>query len=84
MYTNVYIAMALVAVAIIALLFVFMSRKNKSQKKKLSKLEGLAVSLIVAGIVFGEDRLIGYGLMGGGVLLAVIDMIMELRDKNAE
>jgi hypothetical protein len=43
-------------------------------------LASLAFGFVVAGIVFGNDnRLIGYGLMGIGVLLAVLDIF---RNRN--
>lgn len=30
-------------------------------------------------IIFGEDRLVGYSLLGVGVLLAVVDIYFKLR-----
>jgi hypothetical protein len=42
----------------------------------------LAFPLIVAGIVFGEDRLIGYCLMDAGFLLAFIDIIVRHRNQK--
>jgi hypothetical protein len=40
-----------------------------------------AFLLIISGIVFGDNRLIGYSLLGAGVLLAIIDIIMNRKDK---
>jgi hypothetical protein len=39
----------------------------------------LGGTLVVLGIIFGEDRLIGYSFIGVGVLLSVISMIMSRR-----
>jgi len=36
-------------------------------------------TLVVLGIVFGTDRLIGYSLIGAGVLLSILNWI---RSKN--
>jgi hypothetical protein len=44
-------------------------------------LAGLAWAFVLAGIIFGEDRLIGYGLMGVGVVLAVIDVFITPKRK---
>jgi len=77
--SQIYIAISIAVLAIIALL-VFFLNKNKKQKK-LSKLAGLSFAFIIAGILFGDDSLIGYGLMGIGVILAIIDMIEKLKSK---
>ncbi len=35
----------------------------------------LGSTLVVLGIVFGEDRLIGYSFIGAGVLLSIVSII---------
>ncbi|MFA5129105.1 MAG: hypothetical protein WC445_04080 [Patescibacteria group bacterium] len=76
---QIYIAMAIVALAIIAGLMFFVKKGN--HQYKLSPFAALAFAFVLAGIVFGESRLVGYGLMGIGVLLAVIDMVQKMRKK---
>jgi hypothetical protein len=44
-------------------------------------LDGLSFVFVIAGIVFGDDRLIGYGLIGVGIILAVVDIIMKSKKK---
>jgi predicted Kef-type K+ transport protein len=39
----------------------------------------LGGTLVILGIIFGENRLIGYSFIGVGVLLSVISMIMSRR-----
>tara|TARA_Y100000310_G_scaffold337938_1_gene426275 strand:+ start:7197 stop:7436 length:240 start_codon:yes stop_codon:yes gene_type:complete len=76
--SQIYIIIAIVALAFIALFFV---RKNK-KKEKLTALTILAFGFIFAGILFSDgSRLIPYSLMGIGVVLAVIDIIIKLRKK---
>ena len=41
---------------------------------RLTPLAGLAFAFVLAGIVLGEQRLIGYGLIALGVVLALIDI----------
>lgn len=77
--SQIYVAISIVVLAIIALLIFFVSKSKK--EKKLTPLAGLACGFILAGIIFGDDRLIGYSLMGVGVTLAIIDMIKKLRKK---
>jgi hypothetical protein len=77
--TPMYIAISIIALLIIAAL-VFFVKKNKKQKR-LSTLEGLSFVFVIAGIVFGDDRLIGYGLIGVGIILAVVDIIMKSKKK---
>ena len=74
-----YILLGIVVLAVIALLVFYV---NKGKKKEgLSKLAGIAFGFVIAGIIFSEDRMIGYGLMGVGVVLAVIDIILKSRKK---
>ena len=75
--SQIYIAISIVVLAIIALL-VFFVNKNKKDKK-LTPLAGIAFGFILAGIVFGDDRLIGYSLIGVGVILAIIDIFKKLK-----
>jgi hypothetical protein len=77
--STIYILVSILALAIVALLiFVF---RGESNKNKLTPLAGLAFSFIVAGIIFREARLVGYSLMGVGLVLAVIDIFIEKRKR---
>ena len=42
----------------------------------------LGSSLVVLGIVFGTDRLIGYSFIGAGVLLSIISVIKSRRKEK--
>ncbi len=72
--SQIYILISVIVLAVIALVVVL---RRKKEQKPLSKLAALAFAFVIAGIVFGEDRLIGYSLMGTGVVLAVIDIIKK-------
>lgn len=75
--SQIYILISIVVLLIIAILLFFV-RKNKKQKP-LTPLAGLAFAFIIAGIIFGESRLVGYSLMGVGILLVIIDAIIRLK-----
>ena len=42
----------------------------------------LGSTLVILGIVFGEDRLIGYSFIGVGILLSVISVIKSRRKEQ--
>jgi hypothetical protein len=69
---QVYIVISVLVLALIAMLFYVTSRRKP--EKGLSRLAALSFAFILAGIIFGENRLVGYSLLGIGVLLAVIDI----------
>jgi heme/copper-type cytochrome/quinol oxidase subunit 4 len=77
--SQIFIVMSVAVLAITVLLVFFIARNRK--KNKLTPLAGLAFGFVLAGILFGEDRLIGYSLLGIGVILAVIDMFNRLKSK---
>lgn len=79
MTSQIYIASAIVILAIIALL-VFFIRKD-GRKKRFTPLAGLAFGFILAGIFFRDNRIIGYCLMGIGVILAVVDIYRKERNR---
>jgi MFS superfamily sulfate permease-like transporter len=72
------IAAVVVLVAIAVILFVVY--KNRKERKP-SPLVALAFAFIIAGILFGNSRRIGYSLIGTGVLLAIIDIIIKSTKK---
>lgn len=75
-----YIAISFAVLAIIAVLVFFISKNKK--EKGLSTLASLSFLFIILGIIFGDDRIIAYSLMGFGVLLAVTDIVSELKRKE--
>ena len=70
----VWIAISIIALVVIMVLLLISRRKGK-QLLNPSNLLILGMSLVVLGIIFGDDRLIGYSFIGVGVLLSVIDAI---------
>ncbi|PIS43003.1 MAG: hypothetical protein COT24_00490 [Candidatus Kerfeldbacteria bacterium CG08_land_8_20_14_0_20_40_16] len=79
--SQIYIAISAIVLIVIAVLFV-LKRKDRNQKK-LSPLAAFAFILVITGIVFGDDRIIGYSLIGIGLVLAIID-IVRIRKKKEQ
>ncbi len=46
---------------------------------RVTPLAALAFVLVLAGILFGQERLVGYGLIAAGVILALIDIVKKSR-----
>ncbi len=47
------------------------------KKRRISRLAGLAFAFVSAGIFLGGQRLIGYSLLGVGIILAIIDILRK-------
>ena len=77
--SQIYIAIAIITLLIIVVLLFVVGKSGKG--RPLSPLAGVAFAFILAGILFSTNRLVGYGLMGVGVVLAVVDIIRKARNK---
>jgi hypothetical protein len=77
--SHVYIAVSVAVVAIVALV-VFLLFRNR-RENRLTPLAGLAFGFVLAGIFFGDERPIGYGLLGVGVVFAFVDMFRRSKSK---
>lgn len=75
--SHIYVAISISVLAVIALL-VIVSGKSKKQNR-LTPLAGIAFGFILAGILFADDRLVGYSLLGIGMILAIIDIIKRYK-----
>jgi len=71
--SSIYIIILIIALLIIFLV-IFFIRKDKKHKP-LSTLTGLSLMFVLAGIIFGDNRWIGYSLIGIGIILTIIDII---------
>jgi ABC-type Fe3+-siderophore transport system permease subunit len=78
---QIYILIAIVALAIIIALKVFLLKK-KNLAPRIYPFASSASVFLIAGLVFGENRLIGYSLVGVGLILAIIDLVMKLKKKK--
>jgi hypothetical protein len=74
---QIYILIGIVALLIAALLVFGFNRGARISR--ITPLTGLAFGCILAGILFGENRAFGYGLLGLGVLLSILDVFNKAR-----
>ena len=78
-FSDAYILIAIVVLALIVLMLVLTGKQMKTQP---SRWAFPAFFLVLGGILFGENRLVGYGLMGAGILLAVIDIVLRYKKQG--
>ena len=71
--SGIYLAIAIVVLLVVVVIAFILGRREPHNN--LTPLGGLAFCFVIAGILFGENGLVGYGLMGIGVILAVVDII---------
>jgi len=73
---SIYLAIGVISGLAIAMNLIFFYNRRE---RGLSRLAGIAFALVIAGIFLGGVRVIGYGLLGVGVILSIIDMIQGSR-----
>jgi hypothetical protein len=78
--SQIYLTLSIPVLLIITVRAFIVGRNSK--EKVCSPLTGLASGFVLAGIVFGGDRLIGYALLGVGVVLAIVDMVRRLKERK--
>lgn len=77
--SSVFIAVSVVVLVVIALLMFLLGKRGKANR--LTPLASLAFGFVLAGIVFGENRFVGYSLFGIGVIVAIIDILSRSRNR---
>lgn len=77
--SQIFIVVSIVVLVCIAVLAFFVGKSRR--ENRLTPLASLAFGFSLAGILFGDDRLIGYSLLGIGVVLGVIDMLRRSKSE---
>jgi len=80
MESQVYVLVSVAVLAVVCALVFFTGKGER--KNRLTPLASFAFAFVLAGIIFGDDRFVGYGLIAIGTILAVADMIRRTRDKG--
>jgi hypothetical protein len=80
-FTSVYILILVFALVTVVIL-IFSIRKNDRQQR-FTPLAGIAFAFIIASIVFSDSgRILGYTLMGIGIVVAIVDIFLKLHGKD--
>ena len=78
--SQISIAVSIIVFAVIAILILVVNKNKK--EKRITPLASLAFGFVLAGLFFSDNRLIGYGLMGVGIILAVVDIFNHSKRAN--
>jgi predicted branched-subunit amino acid permease len=73
--SQIYILTVAIIVVLLLLTIFIANRKRKTQE--ITLLSVVAIFCVMIGFVFGEHPLIGYGFIGTGIVLAIIDLIFR-------
>jgi len=73
--SQIYLLISVIILFVIVI-FVFFINKNQP-KKRITLLTSLSFIFIILGMFFGENRLLGYSLIGVGILFAVFDIVKK-------
>jgi hypothetical protein len=73
MPSQIFVAVMII-VLFVALFFI---GNINSKPKRLSPLASIAFGFIVAGIIFGENRIISYCLFATGIILSIVDAYIK-------
>ena len=57
-------------------------KRGRKDAKRVTPLAGLAYVFVFAGILSGDSRFLSFGLLGAGVIVGVIDSIVENKKKK--
>jgi uncharacterized membrane protein len=77
----VYIAIGLIVLLALAAVVLLQGRRPGG-RATLTPLAALSLGMVVAGIVFGEARAVGYTFFAIGIGLAIVDMVRKRRPRG--
>jgi hypothetical protein len=72
----VWIGISIIALVVIVVLLLIARGRRYQQPSNLAI---LGMCLVVLGIIFGDNRVIGYSFIGVGIFLSVIEAIRNRR-----
>ena len=78
--SSAYTTIAVAVLAVIAIVVLFV--RGRKPENRITPLASLAFAFIMAGFLFGKHRPVGYGLLGIGVILAVVDIFNRSKSKS--
>jgi len=75
--TSVYIVIAIIGLLVLPALYFAI---HKKQETKISRMAALAFAFIISGLLLSRKELVGYSLLGVGLVLAIIDIVQKRKN----
>lgn len=72
----------LITIIVLGVIFAIVAWKKRKDPRQLSVLGALSFGSVIAGIVFNENRLVGYAFLGIGIALAMADIFVKAKKNN--
>lgn len=76
MGTMTYYLMGILALSVVALDMAF-AGQGRRLWRRLSLVAFISLGLVIAGLVLGSGQAAGFLLMGGGIVLAVLEILVR-------
>jgi len=73
--TGNWVYIVLMVVILAALVFLMVRVRGIERNSRISPLIGLAMACFMGGLILADQRWLSYGLLGAGLVLAVIDIL---------
>ncbi len=80
MKTAIFTTIAITCLMVIPILFL---ARHKKQETRLSRLAALAFAFIIAGLFLSRMEMVGYSLLGVGLVLAIIDIVQKRKQNKS-
>jgi hypothetical protein len=74
---SIYIAMAIIGLLVLPALYFAIHKKYET---RLSRIAALAFAFIIAGLFLSRKELVGYSLLGVGLVLAIVDIVQKRKN----
>lgn len=78
--TSIVIGIAIIALFVLPALYFAIHKKHET---RLSRIAALAFAFIIAGLFLSRKELVGYSLLGVGLVLAIIDMVQKRKQNKS-
>jgi hypothetical protein len=75
-----FIFIAVIAFMLVVYMALFLSESKKP--KSLTILATFAFIFVLAGIIFSENRAVGFALISSGIILSIVDIIININSKK--
>jgi hypothetical protein len=79
MKTTIFATIAITSLIVIPILFL---ARHKKQETRLSRLAALAFSFMITGLFLSRKELVGFGLLGVGLTLVIIDIVQKRKHND--
>jgi len=75
--TSIYIVIAIIGLLVLPAFYFAIHKKHET---RLSRIAALAFAFIIGGLFLFRKELVGYSLLGVGLVLAIVDILQKRKN----